>query len=81
MGLGVRGPPAVQGDFMERIRYLYTLKMIVLALDEITHFWTVPADYHEFLDLVKQYGLRAEITDEEIEYVMNGSIKKAFYNE
>ena len=63
---------------MKLNRYLYILKMIDLALTEVSDLWILPVDVDDFVTLVKQYGKRGEITTEEVEYVIKTPLKDIY---
>jgi len=67
---------------MNKIRYMYILRFIIIALDECNlDPYDLPADVDSFSDIVKQYGKRSSVTYEEVKFVMLTPLSKMFFRE
>jgi len=67
---------------MNKIRYMYILKFIMLALDECDlDPYDLPADVDSFSDMVIQYGKRSSVTYEEVKFVMQTPLSKMFFED
>jgi len=70
---------------MKKSRYMVVLKMITLALDEVGFDpYNIQKNSDSFINgdsfinIVKQYGKRYSVTDEEVQYVINTPLKEIF---
>jgi len=67
---------------MNKIRYMYILRFIIIALDECNlDPYDLPADVDSFSDIVNQYGKRSSVTYEEVKFVMLTPLSKMFFRE
>ena len=67
---------------MNKIRYMYILKFIMLALEECSlDPYDLPLDVDSFSDMVMQYGKRSSVTDEEVNDVLKTPLSRMFFKE
>jgi len=66
---------------MNKIRYMYILKFIILALEECDDPYDLPLDVDSFNDMVIQYGKRSSVTDEEVNHVLRTPLSKMFFKD